>query len=62
MQVDFLPTWLELAGVEDPHAATRDGISMVPILRGEKEVLDNPDQHRVGILIEKPVTTGILDM
>lgn len=50
--VDFVPTWLELAGVEDPHAATRDGISMAPILRGETQVLEDPDRHRVGILIE----------
>ncbi|GAB4816016.1 hypothetical protein N2152v2_003062 [Parachlorella kessleri] len=58
--VDFVPTWLDLAGVEDPHASTRDGISLAPILRQEP-VFDNPDSHRVGILIEKPTTTGIID-
>lgn len=25
-------------------------------------MLEHPDAHRVGILIEKPVATGILDM
>ncbi|KAL4431762.1 hypothetical protein ABPG77_002978 [Micractinium sp. CCAP 211/92] len=60
--VDLASTWLELGGVKDPHAHTRDGTSLVPILRGDPELLANPDRHRVGILIEKPVTTGIFDM
>lgn len=54
-----LPTDLP-AGVEDPHAAYRDGISLAPILHGEP-VLHQPDALRVGILIEKPTTTGITD-
>ncbi|KAL4431455.1 hypothetical protein ABPG75_006711 [Micractinium tetrahymenae] len=59
--VDFSPTWLELAGVPDPLAGHRDGISLVPILRADEEVLADPDRHRVGILIEKPATTGGYD-
>lgn len=49
------------AGVQDPHAATRDGISLAPILSGDTNVLENPDSHRVGILVEKPVTSGGID-
>lgn len=49
--VDFAPTWVELAGIEDPLAATRDGISLVPILLGQPDVLENPEHHRVGILV-----------
>ena len=49
--VDFAPTWVELAGLEDPLAATRDGISLVPILLGQPDVLENPEHHRVGILV-----------
>ncbi|PRW39288.1 sulfatase [Chlorella sorokiniana] len=60
--VDLAPTWLDVAGVKDPYAAQRDGISLGPLLRGETAALEAPDTHRVGILIEKPVTTAFLDM
>ena len=46
---------LDLAGVKDPLAAERDGISFAPVLRGEPDVLDDPESHRVAILVEKPV-------
>lgn len=43
---------LELARLEDPLADTRDGISLVPILRGEPEILQDPMRHRcTGLLI-----------
>ena len=32
--------------MEDPLAATRDGKSLVPILRGDPEVLADPRRHR----------------
>lgn len=40
---DFFPTFLQLAGVEDPHRVkdTIDGISFVNLLRGEKD----PSRH-----------------
>ena len=47
-----------MAGVDDPLAGTRDGISLLPILRGEPEALADPDRHRVGILIERPIAFG----
>ena len=50
------------AGAEDPLASRRDGISLVKLLQGEEEALANPDWHRVGILIEKPGTTGGFDL
>lgn len=40
-----------MAGVKDPHAAERDGISLGPLLRGEVAAVENPDTHRVGILV-----------
>ena len=46
------------ADVTDPLASRRDGISLAKLLQGNKEALANPDWHRVGILIEKPGTTG----
>lgn len=49
---------LDLAGVKDPLAAERDGISFAPVLRGEQDVLEDPEKHRVAILVEKPV--GVL--
>lgn len=41
--------------MEDPLAHERDGISFAPVLRGEKAALDEPELHRVAILVEKPV-------
>ncbi|KAI7844022.1 hypothetical protein COHA_002362 [Chlorella ohadii] len=60
--VDLTPTWLDVAGVADPHAHERDGISLKAIIDGDAEAVEHPDRHRVGILVEKPVTTGITDM
>lgn len=40
-----------MAGVNDPYAAQRDGISLGPLLRGEVAAVENPDTHRVGILV-----------
>lgn len=51
---------LDLAGVKDPLASERDGISFAPVLRGEQDVLDDPEKHRVAILVEKPVGWPIL--
>ena len=42
---------LDVAGVKDPYAAQRDGISLGPLLRGEAAALKNPDTLRVGILV-----------
>lgn len=44
---------LDVAGVKDPYAAQRDGISLGPLLRGEAAALENPDTHRVGILVRE---------
>lgn len=46
---------LDLAGVKDPLAEERDGVSFGPVLRGEQEALDDPELHRVAVLVEKPV-------
>ncbi|KAL4420319.1 hypothetical protein ABPG77_010224 [Micractinium sp. CCAP 211/92] len=59
--IDLASTWLDLAGVEDPLAHERDGISFAPLLRGDRDLLEDPDLHRVGVLVEKPVPTGIFD-
>lgn len=47
--------------MKDPLSKGRDGISLVPILRGDPEVLQHPERHRTAILIEKPATTGGYD-
>jgi len=44
---DLLPTLLEIGGIPEP-AATGDGLSLLPILRGEQD----PDPHRA-ILLER---------
>ncbi|KAL4441501.1 hypothetical protein ABPG77_002005 [Micractinium sp. CCAP 211/92] len=60
--IDHAPTWLDLAGIEeDSEHKFRDGISMVPILRGDPAVLADPRRHRVAYLIEKPAASGGVD-
>ncbi|PRW59250.1 sulfatase [Chlorella sorokiniana] len=59
--IDLASTWLDLAGVQDPLAEERDGVSFAPVLRGEPEALEDPERHRVALLVEKPVPTGIFD-
>lgn len=50
------------AGIEeDSEHKFRDGISMVPILRGDPAVLADPRRHRVAYLIEKPAASGGVD-
>ncbi|MCA9265443.1 MAG: sulfatase-like hydrolase/transferase, partial [Planctomycetales bacterium] len=36
MSIDFYPTFMELAGIEIPQTQTVDGVSLVPLFRGEK--------------------------
>lgn len=56
--ISCTPTFarLDLAGVQDPLADERDGVSFAPVLRGEKNALEDPERHRVAILVEKPVS------
>lgn len=58
--ISCTPTFcrLDLAGVKDPLADERDGVSFAPVLRGEKNALEDPERHRVAILVEKPVSSS----
>ncbi|KAL4443500.1 hypothetical protein ABPG75_011237 [Micractinium tetrahymenae] len=56
--IDFVPTWIDLAGVADPYEGRRDGISFAPLLRGEPAALANPSLHRTALIIEKLAAGG----
>jgi arylsulfatase A-like enzyme len=46
--IDFLPTMLEAAGVEQPTDVRIDGISLLPLLRGEKEKIHDDLYLEIG--------------
>lgn len=56
--IDFVPTWIDLAGVADPYAEHRDGISFAPLLRGDPAAQADPSAHRTALLIEKLAAGG----
>lgn len=53
-----VPTWIDLAGVDDPYAEQRDGISFAPLLRGDPVARANPAMHRTALVIEKLAAGG----
>ena len=44
---DLLPTLLDMCGVPAPEDADFDGVSLLPLLRGESETLPDPDRMLV---------------